>query len=213
MGRITAMLAATAVACALAPTSALATTAYPAGADFQLDNARSTLSGGVLGVVISCTGLSGGTISVPAAPGNSATGALTVPLTTLPSWSGCTNNLIGGPTTRVVPSGSWSYTLNYGIPSQGTLNIPARGLTILITDPSGATTLETGVITSAAAITGTFSNGIVTPLVNSSWGGSGSASSSWSGSLGTQTATTSIAIAGRTLSPLGGGTSPLLVGP
>ncbi len=149
------LLLAAAATCAIAPASAQATTVYPAGGTFAF--ASSSIAFQTSFGVTTCT-MSGGSLTVPAAPGNSAAGAVALPLSAPPTFSGC----VGGLIVSASASGTWTLSPTWGPPSTATLAIPARGLT-LVFGGTGATAVTSAVVT----LSGPWSNGLTSPFVDS----------------------------------------------
>jgi hypothetical protein len=152
-----------AVLALVAPASAAATTVYPAGGSFA-GAAGSTIQLNSSSYSIRCS-LSGSTANVPAAPGNSGTGA--VALRFVPALSSCVTVVPAGAPVDATTSGTWSMGLSWGLPQTGTISVPASGLRFTIRLTPGGSILCT-VQFGAGTITGTWSNGIASPVVDSS---------------------------------------------
>jgi hypothetical protein len=114
-----------------------------------------------------CT-VSGGSGTVPAAPGNTnPSGPVVVTLATRPTFSACTNGPLHY---TVTTSGTWTLSFQGGTTPKATLNIPAGGLHANFQEFNCAASNNT-----AIAVAGPWQNGFTTPTFTpSKFNGGGS---------------------------------------
>jgi hypothetical protein len=192
-----------------APGGAAATTVYPAGAGFELESTSVTIYRDTV-----CT-LSGGAGTVPAAPGNTAAGPVTITLARRPTLSGCT--VAGTPgAIAVTTSGTWQLELSRDPLTRVRLVIPAGGFTYRVVP---LTTCKAENL-AQVIVAGPWANGLTSPLVDSMFGLDGSLNAIWTDDVGacmlpTRGANAGLAFTGTavTVANTTDPTSPILVGP
>lgn len=169
-GRGAARLTAIAAAALLAaPSTALATTVYPAGDDFELATATVALA---RYNAVTCE-MSGAAGTVPAAPDNSSSGPIRMSLTT-PTFDNCAANRVRG-IVDATAVGAWRLDLARLPLTTATIVIPAGGFEYRILPKPGCKATNLAEVT----ISGSWANGLVSPLVDSIFAVDGPLDATW----------------------------------
>jgi hypothetical protein len=105
---------------------------------------------------VTCTSADLGAARIPAEPENHSATSLRVNLSTLPSFSGCVENLASEPVT-VTTAGTWTLEFTWASPGAMTIKVPAEG--IRMTGRGGCRARNAG----ATTVRGSLMNGFTSP--------------------------------------------------
>ncbi|MFG3497695.1 hypothetical protein [Streptomyces sp. NPDC047928] len=142
-----------------APAANGSTTVTPAGHAFSAKlSGKATLKAGAVTVTCSVSSSSG---TVPASPGNHNPAGPVVSAITPPTFSSCTTSMPGVSAT-VSTSGSWTVSMQHGLPVVASFAIPAGGLVVSTSGLASCTV--TAAPTAPASTSGTWTNGAPSSL-------------------------------------------------
>jgi len=105
---------------------------------------------------VTCASADLGAARIPAEPENHSATSLRVNLSTLPSFTGCVENLAAEPVT-VTTAGAWRLEFTWASPGAMTITVPTNG--IRMTGRGGCRATNP----SSATIRGSFQNGFTSP--------------------------------------------------